>query len=104
LTACICVSSSLLNCTHIWLSFSTPTPCSPVTVPPTSTQSSRMSPAELLGALQLARDVGIVEDQRVQVAVAGVEDVGDRSPYWPDSSAMRFSTSAAARGMVPSMQ
>ncbi len=30
------------NCTHIWSIFSTPTPCSPVMVPPHSTQSSRM--------------------------------------------------------------
>ncbi len=33
--------------------------------------------AERLGRLDLARDVRVVEDQRVQVAVAGVEDVGD---------------------------
>src|SRR5690606_32755069 len=36
-------SSSRENCTHIWLIFSMPTPCSPVTVPPTCTQSSRMA-------------------------------------------------------------
>ena len=33
--------------------------------------------AERLGALQLARLVGVVEDQRMQVAVAGMEHVGD---------------------------
>ena len=33
--------------------------------------------ARLLGPLGLGRIVGVVEDQRVQVAVAGVEDVGD---------------------------
>ncbi len=33
--------------------------------------------AQRLGALQLARLVGIVEDQGVQVAVAGMEHVGD---------------------------
>ena len=33
--------------------------------------------AERLGALQLAGLVGVVQDQRMQVAVAGVEDVGD---------------------------
>ena len=32
-----------LNCTHMLLSFSTPTPCSPVTVPPMATLVSRMS-------------------------------------------------------------
>jgi hypothetical protein len=36
--------------------------------------------AERLGALQLARLVGVVEDQRMQVAVAGVEHVGDAQP------------------------
>src|SRR6185312_1893894 len=30
------------NCTHICASFSTPTPCSPVIVPPTATHASRM--------------------------------------------------------------
>ena len=33
--------------------------------------------AELLRRFQLARPVGVVEDQRVQIAVAGVEYVGD---------------------------
>ena len=36
--------------------------------------------AELLGLLQLARLVGVVEDQRMQIAVAGVEHVGDAQP------------------------
>ena len=33
--------------------------------------------AELLGLVELARLVGVVEDQRMQVAVAGMEHVGD---------------------------
>src|SRR5438874_2486873 len=33
--------------------------------------------SELLGALELARHVGVIEDERMQVAVAGVEYVGD---------------------------
>src|SRR3546814_15021439 len=33
--------------------------------------------AEVLRLLQLARLVGVVEDERMQVAVAGVKDVGD---------------------------
>ena len=33
--------------------------------------------AERLGPLELAGLVGVVEDQRMQIAVAGVEDVGD---------------------------
>src|SRR6516165_10890829 len=35
---------------------------------------------EPLGALKLARLVGIVEDERMQVAVSGVEHVGDCEP------------------------
>ena len=33
--------------------------------------------AELFGALELARLVGVVEDQRMQVAVAGMKHIGD---------------------------
>ena len=36
--------------------------------------------AECLRSLELARLVGVVENQRVQIAVAGVEDVGDAQP------------------------
>ena len=43
LTANICSFSSALNCTHMLLSFSMPTPCSPVTVPPMATLVSKMS-------------------------------------------------------------
>ena len=49
--------------------------------------------AERLGPLQLARLVGVVEDQRMQIAVAGVEDVGDAAGRSvSDSSRMRCST------------
>ena len=53
-----------------------PTPCSPVIVPPTSMHSSRIAAPKRLRALRLVGDVGVEHDQRVQVAVAGVEDVG----------------------------
>ena len=36
--------------------------------------------AESLGRLELARLVGVIEDQRMQIAVAGMEDVGDAQP------------------------
>src|SRR5260221_2586046 len=36
--------------------------------------------AESLGTLELARLVGIVEDERVEIAVAGMEDIGDAQP------------------------
>ena len=74
----ICWSRSIsLNISGIRSRFSTPTPCSPVSTPPTSTQSRRMSAPKLFGLVEFARLVGVVEDQRMQIAVAGVEDVGD---------------------------
>ncbi len=62
--------------------------------------------AELLGPLQLARVVGVVEDQRVQVAVAGVEHVGHRQAVLLGQLARCGAAPPAARvrGMVPSMQ
>src|SRR6202041_989063 len=36
--------------------------------------------AELLGALDFARLVRVVEDQRVQIAIAGMEHIGDPQP------------------------
>ena len=36
--------------------------------------------AECLGTLDLAGLVGVVEDQRVQIAVAGMKHIGDRQP------------------------
>src|SRR5262249_51491361 len=36
--------------------------------------------AESLGALELARLVGVVEDERVEIAVAGMKDIGDAEP------------------------
>ena len=62
--------------------------------------------AEMLGALQFARLVGVVEDQRMQIAVAGMEHVGDSAArISPTSAFVRASTSGSfARGMVPSMQ
>ena len=62
--------------------------------------------AECLGALDLARLVGVVEDQRVQIAVAGMKDIGDaQARMRSDNSRIRRSTSASRpRGIVPSMQ
>src|SRR5690606_5544044 len=36
--------------------------------------------AEALRPVELARYIGVVEDQRMQIAVAGVEDIGDPQP------------------------
>ena len=69
-----------MNISGIRSRFSTPTPCSPVSTPPTFTQSRRMSAPKSLRPLELARHVGVVEDQRVQIAVAGMKHVGDAQP------------------------
>ena len=68
-------SSAAPNCTHIWLIFSTPTPCSPVMVPPTSTHFSSISAANASVRCSWSGVVGVEQDQRMQVAVAGVEHV-----------------------------
>ncbi len=58
--------------------FSTPMPCSPVTLPPTRDALVENLVARQQDALHLV-GVALVEEQdRVDVAVAGVEDVGDR--------------------------
>ena len=59
-----------------------------------------------LGSFDLVRLVGVVKDERVKIAVARMEDVGDcASPYRTDSACVRLRTSASrARGIVPSMQ
>ena len=57
--------------------FSRPTPCSPVIEPPSAMHSRRISAAQRLGAIVRAGVAAVEQDQRVQVAVAGVEDVGD---------------------------
>ena len=72
------------------LIFSMPTPCSPVIVPPSVDAQLQDLGTEVLGAPQLVGVVGVEQDQRMQVAVAGVEDVGAAqgctwppSPGWP---------------------
>ena len=79
-------SSTSVNCTRMRSRFSTPTPCSPVRQPPTSTQSCRMSAPNCLGAREAVRVVGVEHDERMQVAVAGMEDVGDLEPVAARSS------------------
>ena len=61
-------------------------------------------PGQLLGLLGLALDRAVVADERVQVAVAGVEDVGDdHAVLARPSSSMRSSTSGSfVRGITPS--
>ena len=61
--------------------------------------------AKSLGAVHLAGLVGVVEDQRMQIAVAGVKHVGDAQIVFGREVAdarQRFGN--LPRGMVPSMQ
>jgi hypothetical protein len=51
----MCAFSCGLNCTHMLLNFSMPTPCLPVTAP------------KMVGIIR------IEQNQRVQLAIAGVE-------------------------------
>ena len=62
--------------------------------------------AELDRLLRLAGLVRVEEDQRMQVAVAGVEHVGARAARTPSTSAAiaRSTRGSALRGIVPSMQ
>ena len=56
---------------------SRPTPCSPVTVPPSAMAASRNSSNAACAADRAAVVARRGDDQRVQVAVAGVRDRGD---------------------------
>ena len=57
-----------------------PTPCSPVIEPPASTHALRICPASSSARCGLALTRRVVTDERMQVAVAGVEDVRDLEP------------------------
>ena len=59
--------------------FSMPTPCSPVRQPPTSTQSFRISAPKASHSLQIARLIGIKQDQRMHVSISGMEHVANTS-------------------------
>ena len=74
---CIAARSRSPKSFGIEHALSTPTPCSPVSEPPASMQTSRIAVASCLGTLRLALDRLVVEHERVQVAVAGVEDARD---------------------------
>ena len=54
-----------------------PTPCSPVTVPPSAMAASRSSSNAAWAATRAASSPGAVISTRVQVPVAGVRDGGD---------------------------
>ena len=71
--------------------------------PPASTHASRICVRELLGALRLPLDPAVVEDERVEVAVAGMEDVADAEAVLRDSSSIAAQhLRQRVRGTTPS--
>lgn len=61
--------------------------------------------AEGFCLFEIARAVGIVEDQRVQIAVARMEDVGDAEPIASRQRGHALEhLGQSATGIVPSMQ
>ena len=73
----IAARSASENIHGIEHTLSTPIPCSPVSDPPASTHASRISAASCSARSASPCDRGVVEHERVQVAVAGVEHVPD---------------------------
>jgi hypothetical protein len=75
-----------------------------VTVPPMRDAGLQDVGAEQLAAVQLVGVVGVEQDQRVQVAVAGVEHVGAAQRYFFSICWIASRMSARRlRGMVESM-
>jgi hypothetical protein len=71
-----------VNSLRMKLIFSTPMPCSPVTLPPQAMHFVENLVAGRQHALDLI-GVALVEEQdRMDVAVAGVKDVGDADAYF----------------------
>ena len=58
--------------------------------------------AQLFGFFLLAGDRGVVQDERVQVAVAGVEHVGDRQAVRSRARHRAQHLGDPVRGMTPS--
>jgi hypothetical protein len=76
LTAAICSRSAAENCTHIDDSFSTPTPCSPVTVPPIATLSSRISAPKASARCSWSLSLASNRISGCRLPSPAVEDVG----------------------------
>ncbi len=79
-TACMTSRSSGLKRSASFSALSRPTPCSPVTVPPSVDAGVEDLLVRLEGPRELARDPLVVADHRVEVPVPGVEHVGDDEP------------------------
>src|SRR5262249_21263049 len=97
-------SSSGRNCVHIWLIFSTPTPCSPVIVPPTATHFSSPSAANCSVRCSSSALLASKRMSGCRLPSPAWNTFGQRKPYFFSSSPMKCSTSPRRlRGMVPSM-
>src|SRR5439155_19513229 len=98
-------SSCAPNCVHIWLIFSTPTPCSPVIVPPTATHFSSTSAAT---CPVRPSSPALLASNRIsgcRLPSPAWNTFGQRRPYFFSISAMKLRTSPRRlRGIVPSMQ
>src|SRR5687767_4508928 len=98
-------SSPAPNCTHIWFTFSTPTPCSPVIVPPTATHFSSTSAAKSSVRCSSSALFASKRMSGCRLPSPAWNTFGQRKPYFFSISPMKASTSPRRlRGMVPSMQ
>src|SRR5947207_6946791 len=98
-------SSAARNCVHIWLIFSTPTPCSPVIVPPTATHFSSTSAANFSVRSSSSGRLASKRMSGCRLPSPAWKTFGQRRPCFFSISAMKRSTSPRRfLGMVPSMQ
>jgi len=104
LTAIIIASSSGENCTHIEFSFSTPTPCSPVIVPPISTLSSRISAPKASARRSWSGSLASKRISGCRLPSPAWKTLQQRRPCLSSIAAIARSMSARRRrGMVESM-
>ncbi|MCY1374205.1 hypothetical protein D9M69_615320 [compost metagenome] len=100
----ICSFSSGENCTHMLLSFSTPTPCSPVTVPPMATLVSRMSAPKSSQRCNWSASFASNRISGCRLPSPAWNTLAQRRPYFFSISAIASRMSARRlRGMVESM-
>ena len=76
-TRCISARSSGVNISGMSSFFSMPTPCSPVSAPPTATQCRMISPPAATTRCKLLAIALVEQNQRMQVAVARMKNIAD---------------------------
>ncbi len=82
--------------------FSMPTPCSPSGTADFHAKLQDVGPAS--SAFSAWRVVGVIEDQRMQIAVSGMEDIYHFQAMAAADPAIRVSTCGSCSGIGPSMQ